>query len=91
MGIRQAMAGADGIGANPNSNAEASVPASSSEESLHSAAIEALALEMHRPISEIKPHYDREMRRLRDGARVHEFLSVCAARHTREALRSSSR
>jgi hypothetical protein len=62
---------------------------SASEEALHESAIEALANEMHRPIAEIKRHYEREFTRLQDGARLRDFLSVCATRRTREALRRS--
>jgi hypothetical protein len=63
--------------------------ANSSEEAIHEAAIEALANEMNCPIAEIKQHYEREYARLEEGARVREFLSVCATRHTRENLRHS--
>jgi len=59
------------------------------EEAQHEAAIESLANETHRPVSEIRPHYDRTFSRLQDGARVRDFLSVCATRRTREALRGS--
>ncbi len=58
-----------------------------SEKALHEAAIESLANEMHRPIAEIRMHYEREYERLQDGARLRDFLSVCATRHTRETLR----
>jgi hypothetical protein len=61
---------------------------SAKEAALHEAAMDALATEMHRPLQEVKPHYERELGRLQDGARVREFLSVCATRHTREALRA---
>jgi hypothetical protein len=60
-------------------------------DSVHLAAIEALAAEMRRPVSEVKPHYEREVSLLQKGARVQDFLSVCATRRTREALRSSHR
>jgi hypothetical protein len=65
--------------------------ASDVEAALHEAAIDSLASEMHRPVAEIKPQYERELVRLQDGARVRDFLSVCATRHLREALRGSSR
>jgi DNA transposition AAA+ family ATPase len=65
--------------------------ASDSEAALHEAAIDALASEMRRPAAEIKPYYEREVQRLQAGARIRDFLSVCAARHTREALRIASR
>ena len=65
--------------------------ASEKEAALIESAIEALASELHRPVSEIKPHYEREISHLRDGARVRDFLSVCATRRTREALRRPQR
>jgi hypothetical protein len=61
--------------------------ASASEEALHESAIEALANEMRRPIAEIKQYYEREFSILEDGARLRDFLSVCATRRTREVLR----
>jgi hypothetical protein len=65
----------------------ATLYASESEAALHEAAIDALANEMHRPAAEIKLHYERELTRLMDGARVRDFLSVCATRHLRQNLR----
>jgi hypothetical protein len=62
-----------------------------SEAALHEAAIDALATEMHRPPSEIKPAYEREVAQLMEGAKVREFLSVCATRRTRETLRKPVR
>ncbi len=62
---------------------------SESEAALHEAAIDALAGETHRPAAEIKTYYERELQRLTDGARVRDFLSVCATRHIRQALRSA--
>ena len=70
---------------------EAKKGANVDEVALHDAAIESLANEMGRPIAEIKLHYEREYSRLEEGARLRDFLSVCAARHTREALRHSHR
>lgn len=61
---------------------------SESEAALHEAAIDALANEMHRPAAEIKVHYEVELARLMAGARVRDFLSVCATRHLRQNLRS---
>jgi len=69
----------------------ATIYASDNEAALHEAAIDTLASEMRRPAAEIKPFYEKEILRLQVGARVRDFLSVCAARHTREALRSASR
>jgi hypothetical protein len=69
----------------------ATIYTSDKEAALHEAAIDALASEMHRPVTEIKPQYERELARLQDGARVRDFLSVCATRHIRQALRGSQR
>ena len=63
--------------------------ANEAEAALHEAAIDALATEMRRPAAEIKTHYERELMRLQEGARVRDFLSVCASRHLRQALRRS--
>jgi predicted dienelactone hydrolase len=63
--------------------------ANASEEALHESAIEALASEMHRPIAEIKQCYEHEFTILEDGARLRDFLSLCATRRTRELLRHS--
>jgi len=59
------------------------------EAALHEAAIDALAAEMRRPIEEIKTHYERELKRLQEGARVRDFLSVCASRHLRQHFRKT--
>jgi hypothetical protein len=69
----------------------ATIYASDKEAALHEAAIEGLASEMHRPVTDIKPQYERELARLQDGARVRDFLSVCATRHIRQAMRGSHR
>ena len=61
--------------------------ANAAEAALHEAAIDTLANEMHLPVAQIKAQYEREVLRLQQGARVRDFLSVCASRRTREALR----
>lgn len=61
--------------------------ATEQEAALHEAAIDALAGEMQRPAAEIKAQYEKELARLVTGARVREFLSVCATRHLRRTLR----
>ncbi len=66
----------------------ATIYSNESEAALHEAAIDALANEMHRPAAEIKVHYEKELTRLMDGARVRDFLSVCATRHLRQNLRN---
>ncbi|HYA75398.1 MAG TPA: DUF3562 domain-containing protein [Burkholderiaceae bacterium] len=63
--------------------------ANDAEAAAHEAAIDALASEMRRPAAEIKVHYEQELLRLQEGARVRDFLSVCAARHLRQKLRRS--
>jgi len=64
--------------------------ASDAEVALHEAVIDSLAAEMHRPAEEIKQHYLREIERLQEGARVRDFISVCAVRHLRQTLRTSA-
>lgn len=64
--------------------------ASAAEEAYHVAAIEALANEMRRPLAEVQHHYERELCRLQEGARVLDYLSVCAARRTRQTLRNAN-
>jgi len=64
--------------------------ANEAEAALHEAAIDALAAEMRRPSAEIKEHYERELQRLQQGARVRDFLSVCTARHLRQTLRKKT-
>lgn len=61
--------------------------ANATEAAQHEAAIDTLANELHRPAAEIKLYYEREVLALMEGARVRDFLSVCAARRTRESLR----
>jgi hypothetical protein len=58
------------------------------EEAQHETAIESLANETHRPVSEIRPPYDRAFHACRT-ARVRDCLSVCATRRTRKALLGS--
>jgi hypothetical protein len=64
--------------------------ANAAEAAMHEAALDALSAELHRPVAEIRPHYEREVKQLQEGARVRDFVSVRAARHTRDTLRSSS-
>jgi hypothetical protein len=61
--------------------------ASAAEAALHEAAIDALAAELHRPPEEVKRYYEREIMTLLEGARIRDFLSVCATRRTRESMR----
>lgn len=61
------------------------------EEAVHAAAIQALADELRRPAHEIRQRYETELAVLQEGARIREFLSVCATRHTRERFRHAHR
>ena len=58
---------------------------------LTDAAIDALAAEMRRPAAEVRSRYLHEYQRLENGARIRDFLSVCAVRHVRDTLRSAAR
>ena len=49
-------------------------------------AIEALARETSRPVEEVRQIYEGEFARLRDGARITDFLILFASRRTRDAL-----
>ena len=52
-------------------------------------AISALADESGHPIDIVTAVYRTELARLEEDASVHDFLTVLAARRTREALRES--
>jgi hypothetical protein len=49
-------------------------------------AIEELALESGRPMSEVKSIYEAELARLKADAHVGDYLLLFASRRTREAL-----
>ena len=49
-------------------------------------AIESLAHESGQPVSVVAKVYRAEFARLKEGASVHDFLILFAARRTREAL-----
>jgi Protein of unknown function (DUF3562) len=49
-------------------------------------AIESLAREMSRPVAEVKDIYEGEFARLREGARIHDYLILFASRSTRDVL-----
>ena len=49
-------------------------------------AIEALARESSLPVAEVREIYEGELARLRDGARITDFLVLFASRRTRSAL-----
>jgi hypothetical protein len=48
--------------------------------------IESLAREMNWPVAEVKSIYEGEFARLREGARVHDYLILFASRRTRSVL-----
>jgi hypothetical protein len=79
------------MGVSTSDKPAATVYVNENEAALHEAAIDALATEMRRPAADIKPHYERELQRLQDGALVRDFLSVCATRHLRQHLRDKHR
>jgi alanine dehydrogenase len=58
----------------------------SDEPAKHRDAIEALAEELSRPVSEVKDAYESEFARLKQGARVTDYLALFASRKAREAL-----
>lgn len=49
-------------------------------------AIEALARESSLPVEEVKEVYENELARLRDDARITDFLVLFASRRTRSTL-----
>ncbi|HEX3632322.1 MAG TPA: DUF3562 domain-containing protein [Casimicrobiaceae bacterium] len=58
----------------------------SAEPAKHREAIEALAEELSRPLDEVKDAYESEFARLKETARVTDYLELFASRRTREAL-----
>ena len=62
---------------------------SGAEEALHKFAIEALAIETHRPIARVRVVYEDVLARLKADARITDYLPVIASRRARETLRSS--
>ena len=57
----------------------------------HVDAIDALVAETDRPLEEVAEIYMRELARLREGARVQDYLMLLTSRHVRRALRPSGR
>ena len=49
-------------------------------------AIEEIALESGRPLSEVKSIYEAELARLKADANIRDYLLLFASRRTREAL-----
>ena len=58
----------------------------SAEPAKHREAIEALAEELSRPLDEVKDAYESEFARLKETARVTDYLALFASRRAREAL-----
>jgi hypothetical protein len=56
------------------------------QEAVCLSAIEALSRETSRPFDEVKEVYEGEFARLRDGARVTDYLVLFASRRTRDML-----
>jgi hypothetical protein len=48
--------------------------------------IESLAEETHRPVPEVKPVYEAELRYLKSQARITDYVVLLAVRRAREAL-----
>jgi hypothetical protein len=63
----------------------------SARELSHVDAIDALVAETDRPLEEVAEVYMRELARLREGARVQDYLMLLTSRHVRQALRRSGR
>lgn len=58
----------------------------SAEPARHREAIEALAEELSRPLDEVKDAYESEFARLKQTAKVTDYLALFASRRAREAL-----
>ena len=63
----------------------------SSVEPSHVDAIDALVAETDWPMEEVAEIYMRELARLREGARIQDYLVLLTIRHVRQALRRSGR
>jgi Protein of unknown function (DUF3562) len=63
----------------------------SAVEPSHVDAIDALVVETDRPVEEVAEIYMRELTRLREGARIQDYLVLLTSRHVRQALRRSGR
>jgi hypothetical protein len=58
----------------------------SDEPAKHRKAIEALATELSCPVSEVEDAYESEFARLKETARVTDYLALFASRRAREVL-----
>ena len=57
----------------------------------HDAVILSIAQESHHPVPTVKRIYEAEFNRLKESARIGDYLVLFAARRTRDALRSGQR
>lgn len=64
----------------------ARVFSNSEQEAVNLDAIKNLSRETSRPFDEVKKIFEGEYARLRDGARVTDYLLLFASRRTRDAL-----
>jgi len=58
------------------------------EQRLHERAIEKLSRDIGRPVPEIRSVYETMLGRLREGARIKEYLVVLVSRNVKEMMRS---
>jgi len=57
----------------------------------HERAIESLASETRAPVEEVKTVYETELEKVKQRARVPDFVPTLAHRHTRQALKRKRR
>ena len=57
----------------------------------HERAIESLASESHAPVEEVKTLYETELEKVKERARVPDFVPTLAHRHARQALKRRRR
>lgn len=58
-----------------------------SESDKHERAIEALAAEAEAPVEEVRSVYESELNKVKQGARVQDFVPTLAHRRARQALK----
>ena len=58
------------------------------EEAMNQDAISSIAQEMHFPLPVVRRVYEEQFARLKEGARITDYLVLFAARRTRAALAS---
>ena len=57
----------------------------------HERVIESLASEAHAPVEEVRSVYESELQRVKQGARVQDFVPALAHRHARQKLKRRQR